>query len=342
MPPFGHRRRADGTRLGRSIYNSHAVVALPAGRGGAIRARDLRRWLSQADLEFSREPAELLTRVTDALGHAPAESGHGALRLWGQTGDRPTVWMAAADPVYLEPRLDHLCLNRLSPDEVSSADLGQLIDELQSELGAEEGLGFVRLGGCGYLRGDRPMPTASLSAKALNGFEPSPFMPTGTDAAPFHRLLSEIQMALHLSEVHRRREQAGLRPVNALWIWGGGAAPEAVPRPIPPLFADEPLLQGYWRSALGVVDEWPGRLTECAARSPDGFVALVPHALTPRLDGVDALSAHLAELRELLRKGALDRLTLLFQDGITARVRRRHGLRVWRRVRAPLEPEVAP
>ena len=68
----------------------------------------------------------------------------------------------------------------------------------------------------------------------------------------------------------------------------------------------------------------------------------MPHVLAPSAAGSDALSAHLADLRDILKHGELKRLTLLFQDGITADVRRRHGLRIWRRASAALEPEGAP
>ena len=319
-----------------SIYNSHAIVALPAVRGGAVRTAGLRAWLARGDVESSDQPAGMLDRVMAALGRPPVADGQGALRLWGQTGDRPTIWMAAADPVYLEPRLDHLCLHRLSTAELPSQDVGRMFDELQAEFGAADELGFVQIGRYGYLRGTTPIETARLSAEALDGREPSPWMPTGPAAASFHRLHSEIQMALHLSETHRDRETRGLRAVNALWIWGGGAAPPLEPRPIPPLFAMDSLLRGYWHSAAGVVADWNGCVTDCTEQAPDGFVAALPPAQR-RPDG--SLDGLLAELRNLLRRGPIRTLTLLFSDGVSIRLRRRHAWRVWRRRALSLEPD---
>ena len=315
-----------------------AVVVLPAVRHGVVRAADLRRWIGRSDLEWSDGPAEILSRVTRALGQPSVDSGRGALRLWGQTGDRPTVWMTAADPVYLEPRLDHLCLHRLAPDDIAPDDLTELFDELQQELGGEDGAGFVQLGRLGYLRRSAPMPTAELSPDALHGLDPAAHMPTGAESRPFHRVHSEIQMLMHLSPVQRRREAAGARPINALWLWGGGSAPPRAARPIPTLYADDPLLRGYWHSAAGTVASFDGRLENCAEKSPEGFVAVVPHMQIPTADGVDALSAHLAALRLILGEGAFGSLSLLFKDGVSARVRRRHALRFWRRPSPLLEP----
>lgn len=320
-----------------SSHKSTATVILPAAGNGILRAAHIRRWLSQADLDIAAGPSGTLSRVAEAIGQPAVSGGLGALRLWGQTGDRPTVWMAAADPVYLEARLDHLCLHRLSDHELPSGELDELFAELQAELGSDDSVGFVQLGTRGYLRGAQSIPTSPLSANSLHGLEPSPHMPTGPGSAPYHRLHSEIQMALHLSAVHRRREQAGLRPINALWIWGGGLAPEVQARALPPLFADDPLLRGYWRSAAGAIRPFTGDLADCMEHGRDGFVAAVPLSLQPSSDGLDGQSAHLDTLRKLLDAGELGCLRLLFRDGITAIVRRRHRMRFWRGVSTALE-----
>ena len=105
-----------------------AVVLLPAVRGGRLKNSALRRWLARADLQQANGPAELLRTIRGPLKLPCPDDGLAALRLWGQTGDRPTVWMAAADPVYLEPRLDHLCLHALSIGGVPNSDLRSLFD----------------------------------------------------------------------------------------------------------------------------------------------------------------------------------------------------------------------
>ncbi|GAA0427176.1 hypothetical protein GCM10009133_39700 [Cocleimonas flava] len=38
----------------------------------------------------------------------------------------------------------------------------------------------------------------------------------------WQQIQNEIQMILHSSEVNKRREMAGLIPLNSLWFWGGG------------------------------------------------------------------------------------------------------------------------
>jgi len=255
------------------------------------------------------------------------EQGLAALRMWGQTGDRPTVWIAAADPVYLEPRLDHLCLHALRRSGIPSSDLRPLFDHLQVTLAEDQRYGFARLGSYGYLRAEEPISTSSVPAYVIDQREPGEFLPSGEQTVMHRSILSEIEMALHEHEVNKRRVEEGKQPVNSLWLWGGGFAPEKITRPQPPLFADDPLLAGYWESATAVGEVWPGNFQACADASLRGFVAV-----TPESDyRTETLESYLGELRQLLRSKRVSQLILLFRDGVRADVRRSNTLKFWRR-----------
>lgn len=311
---------------------SAALVVLPAVSGGRLADGATRRWLARAELRQLPQPRELLSRVLEVLNLPCPESGLGALRMWGQTGDRPTVWIAAADPVYLEPRLDHLCLHAQDAASAPASELRPLVDHLQATLGAGEGVGFARLGSCGYLRADEPVATAAMPAYVVHRDMPNEYMPQGEGADSYRKLVSEVEMALHDHEVNRRRSDEGRQPINCLWIWGGGTAPEQHTVPHPPLFADDPLLKGHWLSKTGVVANWPGDIDSCVEASLAGFVAVVPDE-----DNPDLLARCLADLREHLASGRLSHLTLMFRDGIEARVRPGHKWRIWQRNHAMLD-----
>jgi hypothetical protein len=53
--------------------------------------------------------------------------------------------------------------------------------------------------------------------------------------------------------------------------------------------------------------------------------------VTPISDG-DLLTAYFVELRELLKTGRLNKLILLFRDGVTVEVDRFDSFRFWRRL----------
>ncbi len=301
-------------------------MVLPAAGAGRVRDASLRRWLARADLQQLDAPRELLARLLEVLNLPYPESGLGALRMWGQTGDRPTVWIAAADPVYLEPRLDHLCLHAHDAESAPASDLRPLVDHLQATLGDNESFGFARLGTRGYLRASEPIATSDVPPYVAHQDMPNEYMPSGDDAAGYRKLVSEVEMSLHDHEVNQRRAADGQQPINCLWFWGGGYAPEQATVPHPPLFANDPLLVGHWLSRTGVVANWPGDIPSCVEASVAGFVAVVPVD-----DDADVLERCLSDLRDLLRAGRVSSLTLMFRDGIEARVEPGHRRRFWRR-----------
>ena len=118
---------------------SAAVVLLPPVRG-RLGDRRLLRWLSQAQLEKVRAPENLLAQVLGAIGREQPIEGLAALRMWGQTGDRPGTWIAAADPVYMEPRLDRLRARRDSepPRCAQQDDVHDIVDRWVCELSAKQ------------------------------------------------------------------------------------------------------------------------------------------------------------------------------------------------------------
>jgi hypothetical protein len=272
----------------------------------------------------------MLAGVLQAIGHAYPAAGLAGLRFWGQTGERSGAWIAAADPVHLEPHLHHLRLYALPAGDISRKDLRDLFQHLQTTLGDDERYAFARLGDLAYLRGQEPMATAAVSPDVVDGSAPDEFMPAGDDAATHDQLLSELQMALHEHEVNQQRAADGKRAVNSIWLWGGGTAPEKDARPIPPLFAVDPLFRGYWLSCTGVIDSWTENFDEALSVAPDGFVAVTPEenaAAAP-----EAMAACLEALRVILKRGDLRRLTLLFRDGMKIDVERKDALRFWRKV----------
>ena len=310
-----------------SYDKNTAVVVLPPVRGGRLGDNALRAWLAQSDLTLDSEPRELLSIITAELGLPYPDEGLAALRIWGQTGDRPTVWLAAADPVYLEPRLDRLCLHALRGAGIPASDLRPLFDHLQQTLADDRSFGFARLGSNGYLRASQPISTAAVPSYVVDQREPGEFLPSGELTRTHRSILGEIEMALHEHEVNLRRIEEGKQPVNSLWLWGGGLAPEKTTRPQPPLFADDPLLAGYWESATAVGEMWPGSFAACAEASVHGFVAVTPETDQRK----ETLHGYLEELRGLLRSDRVSRLILLFRDGLRADVRRSQTLKFWRR-----------
>jgi hypothetical protein len=324
--------------LAKSYANRHAVVVLPPGTSGRVTGQKNQRWLSKGRLGYAAPREEMLLRVLSVIDQPEPKQGLAALRFWGQTGDRSAAWMAGADPVHLEATMNNLRLHALRASEMPATDLHVLFEHLQRTLGDGYDVDFAHLGNCGYLRGDQPITSAAVSTDIVDRCNVDEFMPDTGTTAEYHRLLGEMQMALHEHEVNKDREAAGLRAVNSLWFWGGGIAPEKEVRPIPPLFTNDPLFKGYWESCTGVVDEWTGDFDHCLDIAINGFVAVPPDIQDDSRPAVQA--EYLDKLRLLLRNGSLNKLTLLFRDGLSVELGRFDALRFWRTV-SPLLLETA-
>lgn len=310
-----------------SYDKNGAIVVLPSASGGNLHDRSLRAWLARSDLSRPSGASELLARVLTPLDLPMPKQGLAALRLWGQTGDCPTMWIAAADPVYLEPRMDHLCLHALRRDGVPAAEMGALVDHLQATLSDDSHLGFIRLESYCYVSSKSPFATACSPAYVVDQQQPDAYLPSGENSAAHRNLLSEIEMSLHEHPVNLARLERGEQAVNSLWLWGGGTAPEHITRPQPPLFSDDALLTGYWNAATAVAEPWPGSIKPCLDSSVAGFVAATPEFD----DSVELLEQCLLELHDALMSQRLSSLTLLFRDGLMARIERKHRRRFWRR-----------
>lgn len=257
--------------------------------------------------------------------------GLGAVRMWGQTGDRPSAWIAAADPVYLEPELDRLRLHALTQDDLQVHELRRLVDHLQATLGSSGGAGFARIGRYSYLTADAPLATSTHPTQQVHLCVPTDYLPGGAERAAHRRLLSEIEMALHDHPVNAERESDGRPVINSLWIWGGGYAPQAVAGELPPLYANDPLLRGYWRAQQSPETAWPGSINRCFESGAGDVVAVVPDS---RL-----LEPSLHELKRLLGSQRFDKLVLLFEDDLRGMMTRMQAARFWRRDNALLRAE---
>ena len=71
------------------------------------------------------------------------------------------------------------------------------------------------------------LPTAAIDRAA--GQPLAPWLPMHDAARPLRRLQNEMQMLLYTHPLHDARTARGVRPINAFWFSGTGAAPSALP-----------------------------------------------------------------------------------------------------------------
>ena len=224
-----------------------------------------------------------------------------------------------ADPVHLRFHQDRLILADGHELHLSAAELDGLADRLNVALAGRAEI-FFRGPLRGYLRLATPAKSASADSQPLSrkigcAVQPSDF---GGDAA-LRGLTNEIQMLLHADPLNAARSAAGQPTLNALWLWGAGAAPGADPASsdaIDAIAGDHPLVAGI-AATLGIPVLDPTRL---AAARPRHALQLIEQLGLPThyqnsLDyaaawqAVDA--AHLAPTLAALRRGRLRRVDVV-------------------------------
>lgn len=147
-------------------------------------------------------------------------------------------WLRA-DPVHLHIRHDQMMVQPLGT--VGQEDATQFCESLNRHF-ASEGLQFMAPNPQRwYLQLQcEPMITTHSLYEAAGG-DVRDYQPEGAEALRWDGLLNEIQMMLFQHPANHAREERGELPVNSLWLWGGGYAPEKLNRPCSRMFTDSHL-----------------------------------------------------------------------------------------------------
>lgn len=69
-----------------------------------------------------------------------------------------------------------------------------------------------------------PVPMEQASPWSVQGVKLTDYLPMTAECSDWRRMWLNMQVELHNAEFNRAREEKGLKPLNALWFWGGGQA----------------------------------------------------------------------------------------------------------------------
>ncbi|MBT8079223.1 MAG: hypothetical protein KJO31_11655 [Gammaproteobacteria bacterium] len=296
-----------------------AVLLLPELEGGrTVRPAEM-RWLCRGTVRRrGDESLDDLDRALGLLGLAAPAEGRAALRYWGQTGARPDGWLALAEPVALEVRLNDLFVHGPASTRLGEEELSYLFAYLSENLAGRGGVSFEIEQDSLYIFAADPMATHQVTADRVGRLS---LRSMSGERAAQDSVLTEIEMLLHAASINASREHDGQPAINSLWLSGGGCAPAVVQRNLPLLVADDALFRGFWLSAAAPVQPWPADAADF--RPGAGFIAVAPPAA--------ALGPLLAQLRRMQASGDLHSIDLLFRDGVHVEVRPAHRFRFWRK-----------
>lgn len=282
--------------------------------------------------------------VSALFGHA-AQGGRdipvAAISRLLDSDEPPSGCWMRADPVHLAPDRQGLVLIDAASFELNVRDALALAADIRPALrdaGCELEVPFPDRW---YLHTKGIPGICTRELESVAGRDIQNALPAGSDAGRWHRLLNEIQMLLHGSEVNREREARGLPAVNSLWIWGVGELPQPTVAPWSSVWTDELFARGLARlSAVPVnaVPDGPGKIAEIALTGGRILVILDHCARAARYQDLEQWNAAVVRLEDawfqpglrLLRTGAFSRLDVV-TDGWCFAVSRTDLFKFWRR-----------
>ncbi len=193
-------------------------LAARAAEGLALPA--LERMLARGAHEV-REPVSLEALLCAPLTEPLAGEGLEAALLAAFDGLGAGCWLRA-DPAHMQLGHNQLALHPL--DDVTPDEAAQLCAALNGYF-AGQGMEFMaphpqRW----YLRLDAQPDIRTVPLSQAGGGDIRGMLPEGPEGARWQQLSNEMQMLLHGHPLTEAREERGMLPVNALWLWGNGVA----------------------------------------------------------------------------------------------------------------------
>jgi len=195
------------------------------------------------------DEAELLADLFGLSIHSPFPYAALASLSYGlDSGD--DCWLHA-DPVNLQVDMQRAVLSDAQTLGIRDHEAEKLVEQINSHF-TEDGLSvtmadannwFMQLDNCDL----RTTPLKQAVGRNINAL-----LPTGAGAATWKRILTEIQMLMHMSDVNQQREQGGLPAINSLWFWGEGRLPRPGNCDLRHVYADDAVTAGL--AQLGRID----------------------------------------------------------------------------------------
>ena len=167
------------------------------------------------------------------------------------------VWMRA-DPVSLRADRDQLLLVNWDLDDLNAQIAQSLAQRLIPLFDSTGWRLFAPTPQRWYVVAPADLQVRTFAPQPCMGASIQNRLPFGRDAAVLRRLLTEVQMSLHMAPENNTRSEQGLPVVNSVWFWGLGAAPITAPsRFAEHLWSEDALTIGLARAAGVPFDPLP-------------------------------------------------------------------------------------
>jgi hypothetical protein len=210
-----------------------------------------------------------------------------AVTLAADAEPRPGAWLRA-DPVHLQVQTDAVALHDASVLDIHRDEATALVAALRAHFAAD-GLEFVApQASRWYVRvpeGELPRTTPLEAALGRNVFG---LLPRGEGRINWASAITETQMLFSEHPVNVAREASGKTPINSVWFWGEGAAPDRLARRYESVYANDAFARGLGTLSGARVAESPATADHVDLADEHESVLVVLDGLTAPLHRGDA------------------------------------------------------
>jgi len=158
------------------------------------------------------------------------------------------------DPVHLRLQRDQMLLAGVQPGGEEAAALCASLNAHFAGQGMEF---FAPHPQRWYVRLDELPRILTTPFSEVLGRNVRGALPSGEDAAHWHRLFNEIQMLLYSHPLNQAREARGELPVNSVWLWGAGRSSGELQKIYDSASSDELLVEMFAAAARVPFAAWP-------------------------------------------------------------------------------------
>ncbi len=250
-------------------------------------------------------------------------------------------WLRA-DPVHLRLQRDQMLL--LPVTEISADEAGQMCASLNEYFAGRCMEFFAPHPQRWYVRLDALPDIRTRPVSQVIEGDVRRALPTGADAAHWHRVFNEIQMLLFAHPFNQSRDERGELTINSVWLWGTGHSENVTPKKnYGHVSSDEVLVEMLARAAGVPFSAWTGQWQD--AKNDDRQL-LVWTGLRSAMQGGDLAAwrnalqdfenGYAQPLWQALRDGKIAQLKLDILSGEGVRrvvLTRGNAWSFWRRAR---------
>lgn len=208
-----------------SKLSSDEISQLPE-----IKIPALEKWLSRGLFEKSSKQIDSVFADLGFDEYKNQDKPYAALSLLAENNldndfDTGSFWLRA-DPVNLQADRDTALLVAHEEIALTQEEANKLVAQINEHFIYEPWQLYTFAPHRWYLRLDKHSDLKTTPLDKVLGGDISAFSPVGDDADYWFKIINELQMLIHGSNVNFERESKNMITANSVWLWGAGYLPE--------------------------------------------------------------------------------------------------------------------